>query len=110
MHARHLHTQEIAAAAEVTDREPLDQILAVFVDERFERHEVERAIRRDEHSPDVTVGGAQGPHQQIVDRARMCFHVGPRPIAHRLPQRFDRLVDSCAGPRSTPGAPFFRTT
>ena len=67
----------------------------MFVDERFERHEIEsrhpvtRAVGWHHHMRCARAGAA------IVDGTRMCVHVGPRPIAHRLPQRIDRLVDSC---------------
>ena len=91
--ARHLHPQEIAAAGDVAHRVSLDQVAAALVDERFERHEIELAVGRDDQTARVAERRAQRPHHPLVDGAGALLHIGAPRIAQRLAQLVDRLVD-----------------
>src|SRR5262249_35187112 len=81
-----------AAAGQVSEQIVFDQVVTLFVHQRAERDEVERAVGRDQQ-PSRGVLAADRFHQLRVQRAGEFLHVSPLWVPQRRAQFFNRPVD-----------------
>ena len=110
--ARDLHPQQIAPARQIRAAIALNQIAAALVEQRLERNEVERAVRRDQQVSAVADKATERAHdgspRARSDRRRTSLRIGS-PKAPRSAPTALSIVS--ASPRSTPlGGPVRWTT
>ena len=92
-----LEPEQIAAGGQVRERVALDEELLVVVDERRERDDVERAVRREQQLGRRAERGRELAHRQRVERVAELGDLRVRRIRDGLADLLDRVVDRRGG-------------